>query len=257
MCTIFYAYNSQPDYYLVVAANRDEFLDRQTASANFWPSQPNLLAGQDLKHKGTWLGLTTGGRFCSITNYREPGTEISGAESRGLLALDYLSGTMPPMQYVNDLCHSSKVYNGYNLIAGDSSALWYFSNRLTKPRQLTPGLYGLSNHLLDTPWPKVLLGHGFVKQALRSFNGPADEDRLILNLFEIMQNEEKPPDDQLPRTGLSIDKERQLSSVFIRTENYGTRATTVILWHKSGRVRFIERNHQTNYEQAFVFEITA
>ena len=163
MCLILIAYRCHPRYPLLVAANRDEFHDRPTAPLAFWHDLPQILAGRDLKADGTWLGVTQSGRFAAITNYREPARIMLDAPSRGCLVSDYLGSVESVRIYLDRLAWTVEIYNGFNLLLGDFGNLHYYSNRGGVARALTPGVYGLSNHLLDTPWPKVERG----RQALR------------------------------------------------------------------------------------------
>jgi uncharacterized protein with NRDE domain len=155
MCLIVLAWQVHPEYPLVVAANRDEFFARPSAPAGFWPERPEILAGRDLEAGGTWLGVNRCGRFAALTNYREGGQQRPEAPSRGALATDFLTQQSDPQRYLDDLAKRGAEYNGFNLFVGDCRRLGYYANRGRGPRWLEPGIYGLSNHLLDTPWPKL------------------------------------------------------------------------------------------------------
>jgi uncharacterized protein with NRDE domain len=156
MCLILIAWQAHPDYPLVVAANRDEFFARPTAAAAFWPDAPQVLAGRDLEAGGTWLGVSRQRRFAALTNYREGGRQRVDARSRGALVADFLTSRASPVAYLTQLETAAAEYNGFNLVVGDGESLAYYSNRGDgQPRWLKPGIYGLSNHLLDTPWPKL------------------------------------------------------------------------------------------------------
>ena len=158
MCLILFAYRSLPDYRLVLAANRDEFYDRPTRHVAFWDDAPEILAGRDLKAGGTWMGITKKGRFAAITNYRDSGMTIENAPSRGDLVKDFLIGKSRPHDYLESLQNKGQDYNGFNLIIGDGNELFYYSNRDGNIHNIEPGVHGLSNHLLNTPWPKVAQG---------------------------------------------------------------------------------------------------
>ena len=177
MCLILFAYKVHPSYPLVLAANRDEFYDRPTQSADFWPDHPQLLAGIDLQEKGTWLGVTKEGKFAAITNYRDPASWKTAAPSRGKLVRDYLVGDLNPENYLKEISAHARDYNGFNLLLGDRENLWVFSNQ-GDAKKLQPGIYGLSNHLLDTPWPKVQRGKQLLKKALAK-KGDALEEALF------------------------------------------------------------------------------
>ena len=159
MCLLIFAHQLSADYPLMVAANRDEFYARPTAPAAFWPEYPGLLAGRDLEQGGTWMGVTREGRFAAVTNYRDPDVAMPAPRSRGELPLDYLAGSTTPASYLAELAKRGGEYAGFNLLVGDRDSLWYFANSGGQaPRALSPGLYGLSNARLDTPWPKVERG---------------------------------------------------------------------------------------------------
>ena len=155
MCLLLLSYKAHANYKMIIAANRDEFYSRPTAPSSFWKEHPDLLAGKDLKGGGTWLGITKGGKFAAITNYRNPANFMKDAPSRGKLVLDFLTERDSPRNYADALIKNSQLYNGFNLLLSNQSELYYFSNQMQKSVLLSPGIYGLSNHILDTPWPKV------------------------------------------------------------------------------------------------------
>jgi len=235
MCLIIFAYNHHPDFRLILAANRDEFYDRPAAPLRDWKDHPHVLAGRDLESMGTWMGVSRWGRFAAITNYREPGNQILDAPSRGGLVSDYLTGTLPPAEYLEDLRRKAGQYNGFNLLVGDTQGLFYFSNRNKGVRRLEAGVYGLSNRLLDTPWPKVRQG----KERLSALIG---QGRKLPRegLFDFMQSQERPPDHQLPDTGVGIELERILAPIFITSPHYGTRCSTLLTQNRSDHVRITE-----------------
>lgn len=243
MCLIFIAYNQLPACPLLLAANRDEFHRRPTAAAGFWPQAPQVLAGRDLEGGGSWLGLSRDGRLAAITNYRNL-AEVSGVgadkRSRGLLVSDFLTGNVPAAEFLAELAQQAENYRGFNLLLGDASGLHYYSNRGPAPSQLPPGLYGLSNHLLDTPWPKVAEGKRALAHLLAG--GVPTEAQL----FELLADRTPAPDSLLPQTGLSRDWERLLSSRFIQSPDYGTRASTLVLCDQRGAARFVERCFDRN-----------
>ena len=232
MCLIVVGWQVHSDYPLLVAANRDEFYARPTALAGYWPDAPEIIAGRDLEAGGTWLGITRGGRFAAVTNVREPGG-APGIHSRGRLTRDFLGGSQGAGEYLGQLALDD--YAGFNLLAGDGKELWYCSNRGAPPVALARGIYGLSNHLLDSPWPKLLTARQRFAAAL-----PRVPERDPL--FAILADDEIVPDEELPATGVPLDWERRLSAIFIRSENYGTRASTVVLQATDGAISFEERS---------------
>ena len=236
MCLLFFSYRTTPGYRLVVAANRDEFVARPTAGLNFLDAKKTLLGGRDLQGGGTWLGITAGLRFAAITNYRDPASNRLTAPSRGEILINYLMGTMGASEYLETLALTASNYNGFNLILADPLGLYYYSNKTGGPRILAPGFYGLSNHLLDSPWPKVLRG----KQLLRPHMvDTASIDPLLL--FDLLADNHRPPDHQLPETGVGIEWERILATIFIDTSTYGTRSSAVITVTDGGVVEFTEK----------------
>ena len=236
MCLVLIALDSHPNYSLIVAANRDEFYDRPTAAAAFWADAPWILAGRDLQAGGTWLGVDRHGRFAAVTNYRQGEREPVAPRSRGLLVSDYLTTGIDVRAHVERVERDASLYNGFNLIAGDAHGLFYFSNREGRPRALRAGIYGLSNHLLDTPWPKVTQGRDGLTTLLAE--GGAD---LAPSLFALLADRRQAAADLLPQTGVSQDWERLLSSAFIASSDYGTRSSTVVLIGREGAVVFVER----------------
>ena len=234
MCLILVAWQVHPGYSLVVAANRDEFFARPTAPAGFWKDAPQVLAGRDLEAGGTWMGITRNRRFAALTNYRDPSQNRSGATSRGALVADFLTGDETPQAYLERTAALGNQCNGYNLLVSDSQNLWWSSNMGGEPRRLPPGVYGVSNHLLDTPWPKVGAGKTALAQALDGL--PADEA-----LFHLLQDDGIHPDEDLPQTGVPLDWERLLSSAFVKSSQYGTRGSTVLCVGQDGWTSFDEQ----------------
>ena len=235
MCLILLAYKAHPDYPLIVAANRDEFYERPTATLDFWEDHPQILAGRDLRQMGTWMGITRGGRFAAITNFRSREEGRESAPSRGDLVAGFLKGQIPPREYLQKIGERSHTFMGFNLLVGDRSGLYYASNHGPWSQPLTPGIHGLSNHLLDTPWPKVAAGITRLK-ALAQTRGGA----LLSGLERLLQDRESPPDERLPDTGVGIEWERRLAPVFIVSPAYGTRCSSMLTIAGSGQVEFKE-----------------
>ena len=243
MCLIVFSLNQHLIYKLILVANRDEFYARQTESANFWPDHSNILGGRDLeaipsdKTYGTWMAMTRAGKIAMVTNYRDFKNLKTKAPSRGHLVSDFLLGDLDCEKYLHQIAKIKNEYNGFNLIVGDLDQLFYLSNYKNGADKLSPGLYGLSNHLLQTPWPKVVLAKS--KLELTFKKNEIDPEQVL----NIMQNEEQAPDVQLPDTGIGMERERALSSMFIKTAGYGTRCSTVILIKNSGETIFVERTY--------------
>jgi uncharacterized protein with NRDE domain len=251
MCLILLAYRHHPRYRLILAANRDEFYERPTQALAFWPDHPEIAAGRDLKQMGTWLGITRQGRLAAITNYREIGVQRVDAPSRGLLVADFLALQIPTPQYLRQLHHTGHLYNGYNLVVGDAQGLYYYSNRGGPASVLQPGIYGLSNRLLNTDWPKVRHGKARLA-ALVTANGD-DVDRQ--QLMELLQDQNIAPDDQLPNTGVGPEWERILAPIFIKSPTYGTRASSLMTIDYQGNVQFTEITwHQAGAKPTLVDE---
>ncbi|MEF8733801.1 MAG: NRDE family protein [Candidatus Accumulibacter meliphilus] len=236
MCLILIAWQAHPDYPLVVAANRDEFFARPAAAAAFWPEAPQVLAGRDLEAGGSWLGISRAQRFAALTNYREGGRVASNARSRGALVADFLSGDTRPSAYLAQVAARAVDYNGFNLFVADGQCLAYYANRGdSPPRLLSPGIYGLSNHLLDTPWPKLATAKASFAEALAELPKHAA-------FFDLLADQEIVADSHLPETGVPLAWERILSSIFVRSEDYGTRASTLLVRHRDGLTTLIERS---------------
>jgi uncharacterized protein with NRDE domain len=235
MCVIFFAHKVHPNHPLIALANRDEFYDRPTAVAGRWPDHPQIFAGRDLLAGGTWIGVTDSGRFAAVTNYREPDAP-RGRLSRGDLVADFLKGNESPSEYIEQIKTKTGEFSGFNVLAGiEGDELYYFSNRGATTKLLQPGIYGLSNHALNTAWPKVTRGLGVFESLVSS------ETISKKDCFALLTDETIAADEDLPDTGVGINRERQLSPIFIRTPNYGTRSSTVVLFDRDGRFDFEEK----------------
>lgn len=225
-----------PTYKLILASNRDEYYSRSSSPAAFWKDRPDILAGKDQKADGTWLGITRTGRLGALTNFRDPSSLREDAPSRGDLVDRFLRDTVSPLEYIKSLIPEAEDYNGFNLIVGEKDLFYWYSNRAKGFRRLTAGIYGLSNSLLDTPWPKVIRGKRAVEKVLAEKGDPAPGA-----FFKILSDRRVPDDKQLPDTGVGIEWERTLAPLFIMSPNYGTRASTVLLVDKRDRVFFTEK----------------
>lgn len=238
MCLLLIAFRCHPGYPLVVAANRDEFYERPTRPLDRWPDTPTVFAGRDARSGGTWMGITTTGRLAAVTNFRERGVQVPDPWTRGELVADFLAGTEPPEAYLESVRGRQHRYQGFNLIVGTPEGIWYLSNRGGAVRLLPPGIFGLSNHLLDTPWPKVLNGKAGMAKHLKTHD-TADP----AGWFEMLADTTRPPDADLPDTGVGLEWERLLSPIFIRSDRYGTRSSTLLTVAETGSVRMTERTH--------------
>ncbi|MEM7562513.1 MAG: NRDE family protein [Pseudomonadota bacterium] len=234
MCLILFAYQTHPDYPLVVIANRDEYYARPTENAGWWDGN-DIFAGRDLDAGGTWLGVNRSGQFTAVTNVREPHNAQVAVKSRGELTRNFLRDHLDPETWLKQLQPDDHDYAGFNLLLGSPSDLWFYSNREQKMRALEPGIFGVSNGTFDEPWPKLKSG----RQALTELIGDSwDTEQLMA----ILASETLASDDDLPNTGVTLEIERRLSSRFIRSPDYGTRASTVVTFDHTGRVNFIEQN---------------
>ena len=241
MCLILFAWNPGAKDQLIVAANRDEFYNRPSQSAHLWESNNQIFAGKDLQQQGTWLGVTQTGRFAAVTNYRKP-DKTEYPLSRGALTANFLNSECSPEQYMDNVQGDNNQYAGFNLLVGDRESLFYYSNRSDQlPQRLSPGVYGLSNHLLNTPWPKVTTGINEFSQIIKdetdSFSA---REKRMLNL---LQNGSTADESLLPDTGVGIIIEKMLSPLFIKSPSYGTRASTIVRIQKSGNISFLEQNY--------------
>jgi uncharacterized protein with NRDE domain len=226
VCTLLFAVGAHPHYPLVVAANRDEFYGRATVAAHWWPDAPWIFAGRDLAAGGTWMCVTREGRWAALTNVRDPGAERAGAPSRGALVADFLREDAPPERYLRSI--AAERYVGFNLVVGDADGAWYLSNQEAGPRPLAPGVYGVSNARLDTPWPKVVRGKAGLSRLI------ALPRPTVEGLLALLADPTPAPDAELPDTGVGPELERALSPLFIAMPGYGTRSSTALLVDAGG-----------------------
>lgn len=225
MCLIVFAWQVVPGIPLVLAGNRDEFFKRPTAPAAWWEDHPQVYAGRDLEGGGTWLGVTREGRFAALTNVRAPSERRSDVRSRGMLVADYLTGNATPQEFIANVSTQEDCYNGFNLIVGSPDNLIWYNNRNREDNRngkpLTPGIYGLSNGSLDTPWPKVVRTKAQFASLLCQ-GAPCDA------YFDMLTDATRASDCRLPKTGVDIEWERVLSAVCIDSPTYGTRSSSVV-----------------------------
>ena len=237
MCLMLFAWRAHADYQLVFAGNRDEAYDRPSAPAAFWDDEPQILGGRDLDKGGSWLGLSRSGRFATVTNYRTGLPYRDAPRSRGELVANFLRTDVEPRPYLERIQSEGASYRAFSLVVGDMAQLFFCSNRSNGIEEIAPGIHGLSNHLLDTPWPKVRRG----RDRVRALLGRKQHD-LVTDLFEILTDRTVAPDAELPETGVGLERERELSPCFIANRQYGTRASTVLLISRDHDVFFIERS---------------
>ena len=242
MCLIYVAHRVDPRYRLVVAANRDEFHNRETRPAHWWGDAPNLLAGRDLRAGGTWMGISRAGRFAALTNFRDPSNHRDDARSRGFLVSSFLESADSALAYLEQVADEAERYNGFSLLVHDGASLCFYSNRDGEPSRVAPGVHGLSNHLLDTPWPKVEEGK-LDMLAVLAHGTPSPAPFLGL-----LERRNAADDASLPDTGVGRARERELSPRFIQSAEYGTRSSTVIMVGADGGVLFRERSFDAGGE---------
>ena len=229
MCLIVFAWKQNPEFPLLLAANRDEFYARPALAAAWWEEAPHVYAGKDVEAGGTWMGINKQGRFAAITNIRNGEGKKSGAPSRGKIVADFLCNDISPSSYLH-----AKLYAGFNIIVGDAKELYWFSNETLEAQLLRPGVYGLSNGSLDTPWPKVTL-------AKTQFEKLVQQSAPDQAYFELLSDTTPAPDHLLPQTGVSQEWERLLSSIYIQSDTYGTRVSSLIKCHVNGTAHLTER----------------
>jgi uncharacterized protein with NRDE domain len=237
MCLILFSFDKQSHTPLVVAANRDEFLQRPSANAHYWDDAPNVYAGRDLSAHGTWLGVTKTGRFTAVTNVREPSVIVENPLSRGNLTRGFLTSELSAEEYLQSLDAEKMRYSGFNLLVGEFSRerreLFYFSNRDNGIQALDSGVYGLSNALLDSAWPKVEAGKTYLRSQINNeldTQNPTTLQPTTLHhsLRAYLEDPSFAADEALPSTGVSYEREKALSAAFITLPDYGTRTSTVI-----------------------------
>ena len=251
MCLIVFANNVHPKYKLIFAANRDEFYNRPSEQAEFWKEYPDLLAGKDLQAGGTWMGITKQGKFAAITNFRDLKNHTNDAPSRGNLTLDFLINDDSPGEYYNKLKPALNDFNGFNLLLGNVDELFYFSNKTEGLQKLQTGIHGISNAILNTPWPKVERSKRHLESLIQQ------EDINVWEVIAILKDTSIAKDEELPDTGVGLDLERMLSPVFIKSEKYGTRCSSVVMVDKENNVKFVEKfffdgiGHFSNKEYKF------
>jgi uncharacterized protein with NRDE domain len=250
-----------------LAANRDEFLRRTAEPMHWWHDAPTLLAGRDLVGGGTWLGMTRDGRFAALTNYRAPNEMRADAPTRGTLVSNWLMGDAmsTPLHYLAEIAQSGERYNGFNLLVGDWTRRelgWYCNRSGRAPALLEAGAHGISNAVLDTPWPKLVRKRAELAERLAE-----DAVTPLERLIDLLRDPREARDEDLPATGIPLERERELSAAFIDTPDYGTRGTTALRVLAQGThlsVQAAERSDDNgshritrpgDYERSFAFNI--
>lgn len=254
MCLINFHFQEHPVYKLIVVANRDEFYARPTKRAQFWDDEPTILAGQDLLQMGTWLGVSKQGKIAAITNFRDPSLP-ERPKSRGEIVKRFLLENSSIEDFLEQLKNSREDYGGYNLLFGDGNRLVHYNNILNEMNEIQPGTHSLSNYSLNTPWPKVVKGKNNLHQYVQLNQNQISSEEL----FEIVNDETIASDENLPNTGVGIDLERQLSPLFIKMPNYGTRCSTVVLVSNNNEITFTERTFhegEFHYDTKYKFVVT-
>ncbi|HKC25885.1 MAG TPA: NRDE family protein [Thermoanaerobaculia bacterium] len=261
MCLLLLAVGVDANMPLVVAANRDEFRDRPSAPAAFWEDAPGILAGRDLEAGGTWLGVSRSGRFAAVTNVRDGRAARSAARSRGRLVSGFLSSRDDAETYLRLAADEARLYGGFNLVAGGVDGLFWLSNRAPSAVavRVSRGVHGISNALLDTPWPKLTAARESLASLLGSARATAEPRALPASLFGLLSDTSRADDAQLPDTGIGLERERILAPAFIDTPEYGTRTSTVVFFRADGSVELEERTHESGRpnveERRFSFTI--
>ena len=243
MCLILVGYKVSRQYPVILIANRDEFYARPTSSLHSW-KKPPIFAGKDLEQGGTWFGVNREGTFAALTNHRDPAATKQNAPSRGEIIVDFLASQTPYEVHFNTLKKTFGRYNGFNLVFGNQKELFWFSNLKQTIETISPGIHGLSNRFLNTAWPKVLSGKKALGKALQAVITPE-------SLFSVLTDESIPEDDQLPDTGVGLEWERRLSPLFIQSDTYGTRSSTVMLMAQDNTITLVERIYDPQNKNKF------
>lgn len=254
MCLIVFSYQYHNKYPFILAGNRDEFYDRPAKQAHFWDTNPRMLAGRDLKAGGTWLGVSEKGEFGAITNYRNLYNPTESERTRGEIIPDFLTGHKPAKEKLNAINEMKHKYSGFNLLAGSARQLYYLNNINGDYRPIVPGIHGISNAFLDTSWPKV-------EKARNEFEEITSSETIDKEaIFQLLETSDPFPEEFLPDTGLSKEMEKEVSPIFIETEGYGTRCSSLLMIDHDGTVKFTEKtfriqNGKSESVKEFSFDI--
>ena len=240
MCLIGIRWEPEAETPFLLVANRDELYDRPTREGHFWDENPDVYGGKDLLAGGSWMGVSKQGRFAAVTNFREMPV-VEGKRSRGALVHDFLCSDISAIEYLSGISEYADEWSGFNLLLADGNGLFYYSNRKNEIEQLKSGIYVLTNHLLNSPWPKS-------EKLKKCLSGSNYGDHSNDYWFEVMRDTRQAHLSQLPDTGVGVEREKLLSSLFIESENYGTRTTTLIKMNKIDSLLWIEKNYSVNSE---------
>ncbi len=243
MCLILFDIDTSKEFKLTLAANRDEYFDRPTSPMAFWEDAPQILAGRDLKALGTWFGVSRNGRFAALTNFRDLTQIKTNAPSRGEIIPRALEFKGPVPTFLVELHKKADQYSGFNLLTGEAKGpFFWYSNQDGKIFEIPPGVHGLSNHLLDTPWPKVARGMKNLNLIIEKENADkkAGPDEAF---FDLLSDRTRPEDHLLPDTGVGLEWERILSPLFVSSSVYGTRSSTLMRIDANGTIRVRERTY--------------
>jgi uncharacterized protein with NRDE domain len=242
MCLLLFGVKASKSFPFILAANRDEFYQRPTAAMDFWLEKPGILAGRDLKCGGTWFGINTRGRFAALTNYRDLSSLKTDAPSRGDIIVQFLESEDSIPDFLDCLKPDSARYNGFNLLAGDGRTQYWFSNLTHAVTPVPTGIHGISNHLMDTPWPKVSTGKDMLARAIDA-HPPGTDTLDVKALFDLLSDTAAPADALLPDTGVGLEWERLLAPLFIKSPTYGTRSSIVMGITSQGEIQVTERTY--------------
>lgn len=262
MCLIVLALRSHAQYPFVLAANRDEYFERQSSQAEWWPNAPGILGGRDLEGGGTWMGVTTNGRLSAVTNYRERLARSPTARSRGELVSQFLCSDASCTSYAAHVATRASSYSGYSLltatgIGSSACEIWIGSNRTSaSTTRVSRGIFGLSNGAPNAPWFKLVRARHGLEGALHATN--LECTSLAQTLLKLLSDPSMADASELPATGLEPELERKLSAIFVRMPDFGTRTSTILIVDYRGAAFFIERTfdlENTSHERSFRFQI--
>lgn len=246
MCIITIVYKVSPSKPLVIVANRDEFYERPAKPAHYWQENSSVIGGRDLEKMGSWLAINKNQRFAAVTNYRDFTLEQLGEKSRGEIVNNFVLGDQDSWSYLQEIKEHGSDYGPMNVIVYDGSLMAHYNNVTNVLQEVPSGIHCVSNATLNTPWPKV--------ERMKQLVTANYEEQSVEELLLIGQDTEKPVDERLPSTGIPIEMERELSSIFVKREDYGTRCTTVLQVNEDGTIEFAEQTYEQGIPTTTVFE---